>query len=126
MLLKTINLKEKNNDIQKKISKIKNMDWRQVLLICYLIAIIVISVLLYLSVKNQPQIPYKEIDATNKVVNQIKKDLLESQRRIDDIDKRVREQIKEIRCIEQDSVSTMDSDDIANALQDELRKFRAD
>lgn len=109
-----------------KTDKLDKLNWRQVLLISYLVAIVVMSILLYLSMKNQPAIPYKEIDATNKAIERLKQDLLDSQRRIDDLDKRVREQIKEIKCVEQSNVSAMDSDDVANALQDELGKFRAD
>lgn len=99
---------------------ISDRDYRPLLLIC-LTVILVAGYVCYSIVYRDT--PTAQIQATDQVIDQAKDDNTATLRRLDEIEKQVKKDAKQIKVVERETVDALLPDAVAGAIADELRLF---
>lgn len=92
----------------------------KVISVVALIIVIVAGVWIY-RIIYPPEPP--EVEITNQALEVVKKENADMKRRIDELEKQVRQGAKQIKVQEREKVDAMPPDAVAGAIADELRLF---
>ena len=92
----------------------------KIILLVAVIVIIVVGIYVYrLIYPNEPP----QVETTNQALEAAKQENADMRRRIDELEKRVKQGAKQIKVQEREKVDAMPPDAVAGAIADELRLF---